>query len=396
MVQTQSQLPDFNNTAIAFQAKTDADLRNSYMLFKAIGYNWLVKIGPAMVNTAFSLRLPIKGLIKKTVFKQFCGGENIAECEKSIDLLHKFNVGTILDYSVEGEEREDVFDATANEIIQTINKAKGNNKIPFSVFKTTGVARFALLEKVSAGEKLSPDEFAEYERVKSRVEKICSAAFKANVRIFIDAEESWIQPAIDDLADNMMAVYNKQRAIVYNTIQLYRHDRLAFLETSLNKATQGNYFYGVKLVRGAYMEKERKRAADLNYTDPIQPNKHASDRDYNLALEFCMQHVNRISICAGTHNDQSCLLLINLMEIYNVNKNDERVFFSQLFGMSDHLSFNLSNAGYNVAKYLPYGPVQSVLPYLFRRAQENTSAAGQAGRELTLITKELQRRKKQK
>lgn len=396
MLQTQSQLPDFNNTAIAFQAKSNAELRNSYMLFKAIGYNWLVQIGPTLVNSAFALRLPVKGIIKNTVFKQFCGGESINECEKSINLLHQFNVGTILDYSVEGEEREDVFDATANEIIKTVDKAKGNAKIPFSVFKTTGVARFALLEKVSAGEKLTPDEFAEFERVKKRVDKICGAAFNANVRIFIDAEESWIQPAIDDLADNMMAVYNKQRAIVYNTIQLYRHDRLAFLKTSFTKAQHGNYYYGVKLVRGAYMEKERKRALDMGYSDPIQPNKEASDRDYDLALEFCVQHINRISICAGTHNDKSCLLLVNLLNSNGISKNDERVYFSQLFGMSDHLSFNLASAGYNVAKYLPYGPVQAVLPYLFRRAQENTSAAGQAGRELVLITKELQRRKQQK
>jgi proline dehydrogenase len=396
MLQPQSQLPDFNNTAISFQAKSNAELRNSYILFKAIGYNWLVKIGPTLINAAFALKLPIKGLIKNTIFKQFCGGESINDCDKIINLLYQFNIGTILDYSVEGEEREDVFDATANEIIKTIEKAKGNVKIPFCVFKTTGIARFALLEKVSANEKLTPDEFAEFERVKNRVNKICGAAFAANVRIFIDAEESWIQTAIDDLADNMMAVYNKQNAIVFNTIQLYRHDRLEYLKKSFNKAQLGNYYYGVKLVRGAYMEKERKRALEMGYIDPIQPNKEASDRDYDLALKFCVENINRISICAGTHNDKSCLLLVKLLNEYNISKNDKRVYFSQLFGMSDHLSFNLSNAGYNVAKYLPYGPVQSVLPYLFRRAQENTSVAGQAGRELVLITKELQRRKQQK
>jgi proline dehydrogenase len=396
MLQPQSQLPDFNNTAISFQAKSNAELRNSYILFKAIGYNWLVKIGPTLINAAFALKLPIKGLIKNTIFKQFCGGESINDCDKIINLLYQFNIGTILDYSVEGEEREDVFDATAIEIIKTIEKAKGNVKIPFCVFKTTGIARFALLEKVSANEKLTPDEFAEFERVKNRVNKICGAAFAANVRIFIDAEESWIQTAIDDLADNMMAVYNKQNAIVFNTIQLYRHDRLEYLKKSFNKAQLGNYYYGVKLVRGAYMEKERKRALEMGYIDPIQPNKEASDRDYDLALKFCVENINRISICAGTHNDKSCLLLVKLLNEYNISKNDKRVYFSQLFGMSDHLSFNLSNAGYNVAKYLPYGPVQSVLPYLFRRAQENTSVAGQAGRELVLITKELQRRKQQK
>ncbi|MFN4082537.1 MAG: proline dehydrogenase family protein [Bacteroidia bacterium] len=388
------QTPDFNNTEIAFKSKTDGELINSYYLFKAIGYNWLVKVGPSLVETAFKIKLPIKRIIKKTVFKQFCGGESIDDCSKAINQLHNFGVGTILDYSVEGEEREEVFEATKNEILKTIEIAsKEREKIPFSVFKTTGVARFALLEKVSAGKQLTVDEENEFLKAKERINQICNTAYNNNVRIFIDAEESWIQQAIDDFADEMMALYNKQKAIVYNTIQLYRHDRLAFLKKSHQKAINGNYFLGVKLVRGAYMEKERLRAQEMNYQDPIQPNKQATDHDYDEALKYCIENINNISICAGTHNEHSSALLTQLMQKHQLKPNDERIYFSQLYGMSDNLSFNLSNTGFKVAKYLPYGPVKAVLPYLFRRAQENTSVKGQAGRELSLILQEIKRRK---
>lgn len=383
---------DFSNTQIAFQTKSNKELRNSYMLFKAIGYNWLVQAGPKMVDLAFSLGLPIKGLIKKTVFHQFCGGENIQDCEKNIQLMHRFHVGTILDYSVEGEEHEEVFENTANEIIQTILKAESNPAIPFSVFKVTGVARFELLAKLNAREALSEQEQKEYNQVKHRINLICETAHKCQVRLFIDAEESWIQDAIDEIATEMMLKYNKDRAIIYNTIQFYRQERLAFLKNSIEHAQSHNYYYGVKLVRGAYMEKEALRAKELNYKNPIQPNKAASDLDYNAGLAFCIEHINHVSLCAGTHNEESCKYLITLMQNASLNPNDQRVFFSQLFGMSDHLSYNLANAGYCVAKYLPYGPVKAVLPYLFRRAQENTSVQGQAGRELSLVQKELRRR----
>lgn len=387
------QVPDFNNTEIAFKAKSNAALRNSYLLFKAIGYNWLVKLGPVLINFCFKIGLPIKGLIKATVFKQFCGGESINDCEMSMIELYQYKVGTILDYSVEGEETENVFDETAAEIIATIHKADNNPKIPFSVFKVTGVAKFSLLEKVSAGESLTDDEKKALDRVKSRINNICREAYEQKVRIFIDAEESWIQPAIDELAHQMMEQYNKNECIVYNTIQLYRHDRLAFLKASHKKAVEGKYFLGLKLVRGAYMEKERLRAQEKGYTDPIQPSKKASDDDYNEALRFCVNHIDIISICAGTHNESSSRLLTQLMQEHGIQRNDQRIYFSQLYGMSDNLSFNLAHAGYNVAKYLPYGPVKAVLPYLFRRAQENTSVQGQAGRELTLISKEIARRK---
>ncbi len=384
---------DFSNTEIAFKAKSNGDLRNSYMLFKALGYNWLVQVGPAMVNAAFAISLPIKGIIKSTVFKQFCGGESIEDCAKTIESLSKYGIGTILDYSVEGKEAEEDFEHTTKETIETIAKAHNNPKIPFSVFKVTGLARMDLLSKVNDGKTLSSTETAEFARVRERVNRICKSAYDKNVRIFIDAEESWIQKTIDNLVDEMMEMYNKNEAIVYNTLQFYRHDRLDFLKQSFQRAVEKKYQIGVKLVRGAYMEKERVRAQQLSYTDPIQPNKEASDEDYNEALQFCVKNIDRIAICAGTHNEESCKFLAEMMAEANLPNNDRRIYFSQLFGMSDNLSYNLANAGYNVAKYLPYGPVKAVMPYLFRRAQENTSAKGQAGRELTLILREMKRRR---
>ena len=393
-IQSKPAALSFDNTEIAFKLKSNNELTQSYLLFKAIGYNWLVKLGPPMVNGAFNLGLPVKGLIKNTVFKQFCGGESMDDCNKTIDQLHSYGVGTILDYSVEGEEKEESFNATATETLETINKAKNNAKIPFCVFKVTGLGRFDLLAKVSAKETLTSTEESEWGRVKNRIHNICKIAYDNNVRIFIDAEESWIQPAIDDLAHNMMREFNTQKCIVFNTIQLYRHDRLAFLKASFEDAVTHNYFLGVKLVRGAYMEKERERAVKLGYPSPIQPDKASSDKDYNDALRFCINHIDKISVCAGSHNEQSSMLLTQLMAEKGLSHNDQRVYFSQLYGMSDHISFNLSSAGYNVAKYLPYGPVKAVMPYLFRRAAENTSVKGQAGRELTLISREVARRKK--
>ncbi len=383
---------DFTNTEIAFKSKNNTELRTSYLLFKAIGMNWLVKIGTPLVETAFALHLPIKPIIKKTVYKQFVGGESITECELAIDNLYKYHIGTILDYSVEGKEAEEDFEYTCKETIDTIHKAKNNPKIPFCVFKVTGVARFALLEKVNNNDMLTVEEAAEYQKVVARIEKICQAAYDNNVRIFIDAEETWIQLAIDNLATAMMEKFNKQQAIVYNTLQMYRHDRLAFLKESHQHALANNYFLGVKLVRGAYMEKERERAKTLNYLDPIQTTKENSDKDYNNSLVYCIENIDRISICAGTHNEDSSRLLAQLMLDNNLANDDKRIYFSQLYGMSDNLSYNLANAGYNVAKYLPYGPVKAVMPYLFRRAAENTSVAGQTGRELNLILKERARR----
>lgn len=380
----------FENTENAFKSKSDGDLNRSYWLFKLIGNPLLVAAGAAFGPLA--LKVGFKGLIKSTIFRQFVGGENINDCSRTIDHLARFNIGTILDYSVEGKESEEDFEHCVQETIGAIEKAKGNVNIPFCVFKVTGLARFALLEKVSAENPLSSQEQAEWERVRARVHKISSAASQAAQPLFVDAEESWIQPAIDALANENMAEFNKNSVIVYNTFQLYRHDRLQYLITSYEKAKSGAYHLGAKLVRGAYMEKERARALSNNYPSPIQATKEKTDADYDTALKFCIDHLDRMAVCAGTHNEKSSAYLVKLLNEKGISTNDTRVCFSQLLGMSDHISFNLSLSAYNVAKYVPYGPVAEVLPYLIRRARENTSVKGQTGRELSLIMKEKKRR----
>ena len=384
----------FDDTAIAFKHQNDSEIKRSFWLFKLISHPFLVKIGPILTKAALWIKLPIKGLIKATIFKQFCGGENIKECTQTIYKLADAGVGTILDYSVEGEEEESVFDETAEEIIKTIKKAiEIPLAIPFCVFKVTGVARFALLQKINNKETLNNLEQKEWDKAKERVLGICKTAFDADKKLMIDAEESWIQKTIDDLALEMMRKFNQQKAIIFNTYQLYRHDKLADLKSDLQLAHTESFFLGAKLVRGAYMEKERKRALALNYVSPIQPDKNATDQDYDLAIFFCLENLDKISFVAGTHNQQSCLLLTQKMKALNISPQQKEIYFSQLLGMSDNLSFNLSNAGYHVAKYVPYGPVDAVLPYLFRRAEENTAIAGQMGRELVLLTKEMKRRK---
>ncbi|MGN6637866.1 MAG: proline dehydrogenase family protein [Mucilaginibacter sp.] len=384
----------FDNTEIAFRHSSNTDLKRAYWLFRIININFLVKIGPPITNFAMSIGLPIKSLIKATIFKHFCGGETIAECDNTIKNLAQGGVGTILDYSVEGEDDEQVFDNTRDEIILTINRAAEDKvAVPITVFKITGVGRFGLLEKLDAGSDLNDEEEAEWRKVQARVLAICAKAYENNVPVMIDAEETWIQKTIDMLALNMMQKFNKDKAIVYNTYQLYRHDKLASLKNDHNTAVMQDFILGAKLVRGAYMEKERKRAAEMGYECLIQPDKQSTDRDYNDALHFCIYNIAKIAFVAGTHNENSCRLLADLLNEKNISHNNPHVYFSQLLGMSDNLSFNLADAGYNVAKYVPYGPVKAVLPYLFRRAQENTAIAGQMSRELGLIVAERKRRK---
>lgn len=382
----------FENTEIAFKHSSDKDLQRAYWLFTAINNNLLVKAGPPITNFAMKIGLPIKSLIKATIFKHFCGGETIEECDSTIKKLYQGKVGTILDYSVEGEDDEKVFDDTRDEIIKTIIRASGDAGVPITVFKITGVARFSLLEKLDRRETLTAAEESEWKKAETRVEAICRKAFEAGVPVMIDAEESWIQNTIDLLALTMMNIFNRKKAIVYNTYQLYRHDKLASLKLDYEIAQQGEFTLGAKLVRGAYMEKERKRAAEQGYTSPIQSDKASTDRDYDEALHFCIAHIEKLAIVAGTHNEDSCRLLTELLDQQQIPHNHPHVYFSQLLGMSDNLSFNLADAKYNVAKYVPYGPVKSVLPYLFRRAQENTAIAGQMSRELGLIIKERKRR----
>lgn len=383
----------FDNTAIAFSSKSNADLNRSYWLFKIVGNPSIVKLGQVFTNLALNLHIPIKWAIKPTIFKQFCGGENIIDCAKTIEQLGQFNIGTILDYSVEGKHEEKDFDATTQEIIATIIRAKNDKNIPFSVFKVTGISRFALLEKVNNKDSLSQQEQEEFNHVKKRVKDICQTAHEHKVPVFIDAEESWIQDAIDNLANEMMALYNKEQAIVYNTYQLYRKDRLAYLQKSIEDAEANNYFLGAKLVRGAYMEKERERAKEKAYASPINESKTDTDKMYNDALTLCVERISKVAFCAGSHNEESALVLVNLMKQHHIENNNQHIYFSQLLGMSDHISYNLASEGYNVAKYVPYGPIKEVMPYLIRRAQENTSVKGQTSRELSLIIKEKKRRK---
>lgn len=387
--------PDLSDTRIAFNQYTDKGLVRAYWLFRIIGIGWLSSIGGTLSKAALALRLPIQGLIKATIFKHFCGGETIEESFTTVQKLADGGLGSILDYSVEGQEDDATLDRTTDEILRTIAAASVRKGIPFSVFKPSGISPVALLTAVSKGEPLDAEQQREWELVNQRIERICAAAAKAGVPVLIDAEESWIQPACDALATRMMERYNREKAIIFNTVQLYRHDRLAFLKDAFVLAERGNYQLGVKLVRGAYMEKERELAAKEGRTSPIHADKAAVDRDYDEALRFCADRLHRMAIMVGTHNEQSTLLMARLMDERSMDRSDERVYFAQLLGMSDNISYNMSAAGYNVAKYVPYGPVREVLPYLIRRAAENTSTRGQTGRELRFIMAERKRRRLQ-
>ena len=385
----------FENTEIAFKSKSTPDLKRAYWLFKIVSSPIIVKIGKVATNFALSLRLPIRKIVKATIFKQFCGGESIEDCRNKMEELATFKVGTILDYSIEGKTTDEDFEQTVEIIIQTIQEGINNKNIPFAVFKVTGIGSINLLEMASDQNcNLNESQILELEGIKNRIERICAAAHSAMIPVFIDAEESWIQAIIDTWALEMMLKYNLEKAIVYNTLQMYRHDRLEFLTSCSENAKKHGIKYGIKLVRGAYMEKERARAQKLGYPSPIYPDKNASDVAYNTALKFILEHEMLFALCAGTHNEESSLLLTQELERKQISRDNDKFYFAQLLGMSDHISFNLSNAGFKVAKYVPFGPVKEVIPYLLRRADENTSVAGQTGRELSLIIKELDRRKK--
>lgn len=384
----------FEDTANAFALRSDADLQKMYWLFSSMSSNNLVKVGTKAIQTAFQLHLPlVKNIVEKTLFKHFCGGETLQQCQITAEKLGQYGVGSILDYSVEGAKDEKSFEQTFQEIIKTIEIAATNQNIPFAVFKTTGIGRFGLLEKIQQKIELTEKEKQEFEQLKNRFENICQVAYEKNVKLLVDAEESWIQDVIDSLAYSMMEKYNQKTAIVYNTFQMYRTDGLTNLKKAFHYATMRNYYVGAKIVRGAYMEKERQRAAEKGYQSPIQPNKDATDNDFDKAIIFMLNEKQRFFACIGTHNEYSCYLAAEAMQRHGLAKHDERFYFAQLYGMSDHISFNLAKAGYNVAKYLPYGPVEAVMPYLFRRAEENTSVAGQTSRELGLIKREMDRRK---
>ncbi len=387
------QAVSLDNTEIAFSYKSDQELKKTFLIFSAINSPLLTKVGTKLVKIALKLKLPTHGILRKTIFWQFCGGESISECEPTIGMLASHHVKTILDYSAEGEKTEAGFEQVTQETLATISRAKTSENLPFCVFKVTGIGDAALLEKVQEGQRLTTEEQAAFERVRQRVNTLCQAAYEAKTYILIDGEESWIQEVIDELAEEMMAKYNREKVIVFNTYQMYRKDMMELLKSAFQKAATHQYMLGAKLVRGAYMEKERDRAEEMGYPDPIQPNKQATDDDYNKALLYCINNKQRITLVSGSHNEYSNQYLVLLMQKHSMRPDDPRVYFSQLYGMSDNISFNLAHAGYNVTKYLPYGPIDAVMPYLFRRAEENTSVAGQSSREYRLVKSELQRRK---
>ena len=383
----------FDNTEVAFALKSDSQLERAYFLFRMIQNEPMVRIGSAVTNFALKAHLPIEGLIRSTVFDHFCGGVTEEDCLPIIDnMYNNGNVHSVLDYSVEGKDEEASFDGALEKILKILNFCEEKKSIPYAVFKPTGFGRFALYQKISEGKELSESEKQEWSRVEARFHKVCKSALEKDVPLLIDAEESWMQKAADDLIEELMATYNKEKAIVFNTLQMYRHDRMEYLKQLHQKAHQEGFHIGMKVVRGAYMEKERERAKEKGYPSPICDNKLATDENYDNAIKYMMEHKN-MALFAGTHNEESSYLLMELAKQYGIKNDDKRLWFGQLFGMSDHISYNLANEGYNVAKYLPFGPVRDVMPYLIRRAEENTSVAGQTSRELNLLKTERKRRK---
>ncbi|RBP33042.1 L-proline dehydrogenase [Oceanihabitans sediminis] len=383
----------FENTEIAFALKNDAQLQRAYLLFKMIANAPLVRIGTALANFALKANLPVEGIIRSTVFDHFCGGVNEDDCLPVIESMYTKGVSSVLDYSVEGKANEAEFDSAMEKVLKIIDFAKEKESMPIAVFKPTGFGRFYLYETLSAGKTLTPQEQEEWYRVEARFDKVCKIAKEKDVIVLIDAEESWMQDAADALVTKMMQRYNTEKPIVYNTLQMYRHDRLVFLKKEEALAKANNYFLGYKVVRGAYMEKENERAEKHGYPTPICESKQATDDNFNEAVKYMLDNIERMSLFVGTHNELSSYLVMEQIKDMNLESNDPRVWLGQLYGMSDHISFNLAHHGYNVAKYIPFGPVKDVMPYLIRRAEENTSVAGQTGRELALLQQERKRRK---
>ena len=383
----------FENTKTAFALKSDAELDRAYFLFKLISVEPLVKIGTSLTNFAIKAKLPVEGIIRTTVFDHFCGGVSESDCMPVVDSMWEAGVSTILDYSVEGKDSEDPLDDALAKTLEIIDFVKEYKAIPFAVFKPSGYGRLTLFVKKGSGERLTQAESEEWDRVVRRFEKTCQKAHDLDVPLLIDAEESWMQDAADELVEQMMQRFNQKRPIVFNTLQMYRADRLEYLKSLHQRGQDSGYKVAVKLVRGAYLEKENERAEEMGYPTPICASKQETDINFDAAVTYCLDHHTEISLYAGTHNEQSSYKLMEGMEERQINRDDPRVWFGQLYGMSDHISFNLGKAGYNVSKYLPFGPVRDVMPYLIRRAEENTSVAGQTNRELELLKKERERRK---
>ena len=383
----------FEDTSTAFALKSDSELERAYFLFKMIANEPLVRIGTAMTNFALKAHLPVDGLIRATVFDHFCGGVSEADCMPVVDKMWEKGVCSVLDYSVEGKEEEDPLDFALAKTLEILDFVKRKDAIPFAVFKPTGFGRLALFTKITEGKTLTDKEQAEWGRVVNRFDKTCKKAHNLDVSLLIDAEESWMQGAADQLVEEMMRKYNKEKTVVFNTVQMYCWDRMDYLKKLYANAKKEGFKIGIKTVRGAYLEKENLRAQENGYKSPMCPSKKATDENYDACNKYILDNLETISLFAGTHNEESSYYVMELMKEKGIANNDERIWFGQLYGMSDHISFNLAAKGYNVAKYLPFGPVRDVMPYLIRRAEENTSVAGQTSRELTLLKKERKRRK---
>ncbi len=384
---------DFYNTELAFRDQSKGALKEAFQLFRIMNNKSLVETGEKLVNIAFTIKLPVKPIIRNTIYKHFVGGTSIADCGKTIERLAKRNVGSILDYALEGEESEGQFDATCAEIIRTVEYASKSNNVPFSAFKITGVGSLDLLTKVSSNTPLTEDELQRFKAVENRVELIYKRGYELNIPILIDAEQTWIQSILDGMVLKLMAKFNKEKAIVQNTYQMYRHDALERLKLHHRISVEEGFKFGLKIVRGAYMEMERERAAELGYTSPIQPDKASTDRDFDAAIVYMIENHETIDFMVATHNEKSSMLLAHLIDEKGLSRNQPGIYFSQLYGMSDHITYNLAENGYNVVKYLPYGKIETMMPYLFRRARENSSMKGQTSRELQLIKSEIKRRK---
>ncbi|MCF6167004.1 proline dehydrogenase family protein [Lutibacter sp.] len=383
----------FDNTEVAFALKSNSELDRAFYLFEMIKREPLVKIGTAVTKFAIKTHLPVEGIIRATVFDHFCGGVTEEDCMPTIDKMFSKNVHAVLDYSAEGKEVEEQFDLAMEKTLNTIKFGKEKESLPFAVFKPTGFGKFKLYQKITAGIYLDAHEMVEWKRVKERYNTVSKVAYEADIPLLIDAEETWMQTAADDLIEEMMKKYNTKKAIVFGTLQLYRWDRLDYLKKLHKRAKEQGFYVGMKLVRGAYMEKERERATKFGYKDPICIDKAATDKMYNDVLTYMIENIDDMAVFSGSHNEESSYLLMNLIEKHQLAKDDKRIWFGQLYGMSDHISYNLAKEGYNVAKYLPFGPVRDVMPYLIRRAEENTSVAGQTNRELELLKRERERRK---
>jgi len=385
--------PDiFENTEVAYAERSNGELKKAKALFQLMSNNGLVSLGSSLANIALSLRLPVSPLFRFTVYNHFCGGETFAECKQTIQKLAESNVGVLLNYGVELKETEDDFNKTVEHNIEALQFGGKNKSVKALCIKVTGFGRHELFEKVQAGEKLSADETKEFAAVKKRLDKICQVADKNDVPVYIDAEESWIQNPLDEMVEEMMEKYNRGKCIVFNTFQLYRHDRLAYLQAQIKRAIAGQYILGAKLVRGAYMEKERERAKEKGYKSPIHKNKKEVDADFNEAVNLCLENLDHLYVCVASQSEESNLLAMELIAKKKIEPQNPRILFSQLYGMGDNITFNQAKLAFNATKYLPYGPVKEVIPYLIRRAQENTSVAGQTTRELSLIVKEIKRR----